>query len=119
MQGMIVDWIAHNAANLPDKTATVELPSGREQTYAQMHERVGRVAAWLISLGVKRGDRVGVLAQNISLALWTTAAGLLTAVPCVAVYYGFRNTANRIVLRMEAITMELVKDLRNVEVVEG
>ena len=35
----------------------------------------------------------------------------------MAVYYAFRNTANRIVLRMEAITMELVKDLRNVEVV--
>ena len=64
MQGMNVDWIAHKAANLPDKTATVELPSGRWQSYSEMHERVGKVAAWLISLGVKRGDRVGVLALN-------------------------------------------------------
>lgn len=61
---------------------------------------------------------MGVLATNISQALWTTATGLVIAVPCVTLYYTFRNNANRIVLRMEAITMELIKDLRNVEVVE-
>ena len=60
---------------------------------------------------------VGVLAVNIAQALWTTAAGLCAAIPCVTTYYIFRNKANRIVLQMEAITMELVKDLRNVEVV--
>ena len=59
----------------------------------------------------------GVLATNISQALWTTAAGLVTAIPCVCTFYIFRNKSNRIVLQMEAITMELVKDLRNVEVV--
>ena len=64
MQGMIIDWIAHNALNLPNKTATIELPSGREETYAQMHDRVGRIADWLKGLGVERGDRVGVLALN-------------------------------------------------------
>ncbi len=61
---------------------------------------------------------VALLALNISQALWTTAFGLVVAIPCVATYYYFRNSANRIVLRMEAITMELVKDLRNVEVVD-
>ncbi len=61
---------------------------------------------------------VGVLAMNISQALFTTAGGLMVAVPCVAVYYIFRNSANKIVLRMEAMTIELIKDLRNVEVVE-
>jgi biopolymer transport protein ExbB len=61
---------------------------------------------------------VGVLAMNISQALFTTAGGLTVAVPCVAFYYTFRNTANKIVLQMEAMTMELIKDLRNVEVIE-
>jgi fatty-acyl-CoA synthase len=64
MHGMIVDWIAHNAANLPHKTATIELPSQRRRSYAEMHDRVGRIARWLIDLGVQRGDRVGVLAPN-------------------------------------------------------
>ena len=60
---------------------------------------------------------IGVLANNIAQALWTTAWGLVVAIPCVATYYIFRNNANRIVLRMEAITMQLVKDLRNVQVI--
>ena len=29
-----------------------------------MHDRVGRIAGWLTELGVKKGDRVGVLALN-------------------------------------------------------
>jgi biopolymer transport protein ExbB len=61
---------------------------------------------------------IAVLAQQISQALYTTAAGLTIAVPCIAAYYAFRNNANTIILRMEALTMELIKDLRNVEVVE-
>jgi biopolymer transport protein ExbB/TolQ len=61
---------------------------------------------------------MGALAINISQALYTTAAGLTIAVPCVAAYYSFRNNANTIILKMEAMTMELIKDLRNVEVVE-
>jgi len=64
MHGMIVDWIGFNAHNTPDRTATVELPSGRTQTYGQMNDRVGRVAQWLQSIGVKKDDRVGVLALN-------------------------------------------------------
>jgi len=60
---------------------------------------------------------IGALALIIGFALWTTAAGLASAIPCIATYYYFRNNANRIVLRMEAITMELVKDLRHVQVV--
>jgi biopolymer transport protein ExbB/TolQ len=58
------------------------------------------------------------LALDISQALFTTAGGLTISIPCVAFYYVYRNSANKIILRMEALTMELIKDLRNVEVVE-
>lgn len=60
---------------------------------------------------------VGALALSIAQALYTTAGGLVTAIPCVTMYYSLRNNANRLILRMEALTMELIKDLRNVEVV--
>ncbi|MDA1043617.1 MAG: MotA/TolQ/ExbB proton channel family protein [Verrucomicrobia bacterium] len=91
---------------------------------------VGNLAPMLGLLGTVQGmiaafsnlaggtPDVGLLAMNISQALYTTAGGLIIAVPCVAVFYAFRNMANMIVLKMEAMTMELIKDLRNVEVVE-
>ncbi len=60
---------------------------------------------------------VGALALAISQALWTTAAGLAVAIPAITVYYSIRNNANRLILRMQAMTVELIKDLRNVEVV--
>lgn len=71
------------------------------------------------SLAVQTGAaKTAALAMNISQALYTTAAGLFVAVPAVACYYIFRNKANRIILQMEGITIDLIKDLRNVEVVE-
>lgn len=59
-----------------------------------------------------------MLALNISQALYTTMAGLSVAVPAVAFYYYFRNRANNIILNMVIMTIDLIKDLRNVEVVE-
>ena len=61
---------------------------------------------------------VGALALAISQALWTTAGGLVVSIPSVTVFYAVRNSANRLILRMQALTFELVKDLRHVEVVE-
>ena len=60
---------------------------------------------------------VGALALAISQALWTTAGGLTIAIPTITFYYSIRKNANRLILRMQAMTMELIKDLRNVEVV--
>lgn len=58
------------------------------------------------------------LAVNISMALSTTAAGLIVAIPAVAFFHYFRNRSTNIILGMEALTMDLLKNLRNVEVVE-
>lgn len=61
--------------------------------------------------------QTGLLALAISQALWTTAAGLCVAIPAIGSFTVFRNLANRLTLRMQAITLDLIKDLRNVEVV--
>jgi len=58
-----------------------------------------------------------MLALNIAQALYTTAAGLLAAVPALAFFYYFRNRATKVTLGMEALTLDLIKVLRNVEVV--
>ena len=60
----------------------------------------------------------GMLAMNIAQALWTTAAGLVVAIPAVSLYTYFKNRLSRIILSMEGLTMDLIKALRNVEVVE-
>ncbi len=60
---------------------------------------------------------VGALALAIAQALWTTAGGLTIAIPAITFYYSIRNNANRLIMRMQAMTMELIKDLRHVEVV--
>ena len=60
-----------------------------------------------------------MLALNISHGLWATAIGLLVAVPAGIYYFFFKNRATRLILDMEAMTLDLTKSLRNVEVVES
>jgi len=61
------------------------------------------------------GD-AAALANSIGQALWTTAGGLIVSIPSITVFYSLRNNANRLILRMTAVTMELLNNLRNVEV---
>ncbi len=63
------------------------------------------------------GD-ASMLANSIGQALWTTAAGLCVSIPSITIYYSLRNKATRLIMRMTALTMELLKGLRNVEVVD-
>jgi biopolymer transport protein ExbB len=58
-----------------------------------------------------------MLAVNISHGLWATAIGLGTAVPATIFFYFFKNRSMGIILRMEALTLDMIKALRNVEVV--
>ncbi|WP_395154365.1 long-chain fatty acid--CoA ligase [Ilumatobacter sp.] len=58
------DWIAHHSAQRPNKEAIRDLGSGRTFTYAELDRRIDAMAAHLASIGIGRGDRVGVLAQN-------------------------------------------------------
>ena len=63
------------------------------------------------------GD-ASMLANSIGQALWTTAGGLIVSIPSITVFYSLRNKANRLIMRMTALTMELLKGLRNVEVLD-
>jgi len=59
------DWIIHHARLRPEKAAAVDLATGRRLSYAQLDERIARLAGHLRSVrGVSRGDRVAVLAAN-------------------------------------------------------
>jgi biopolymer transport protein ExbB len=68
------------------------------------------------TLGTEAGAaKNAMLAVNISQALYTTAAGLVVAVPALGFFAFFRNRATRIILSIEALTMELMKKMRQEE----
>lgn len=62
-----VDSISHHAKVAPDSIALVDLATEREFTYAQMNERVNRIAGFLQHrFKVSKGERVAVLSHNSS-----------------------------------------------------
>jgi fatty-acyl-CoA synthase len=80
MTDTVVDWVAHHARTTPRKVATIDLASNRRHSYAEMHDRVGRIAAFLRSAGIGKGDRVALIALNstdildIIFATWRVGA---------------------------------------------
>ena len=78
-----IDWISFHRSTSPLSKAQLDLASGRELTYHQLDERVGKVATVLKQLGIKRGDRVAYLAHNstdvsdLIFACWRIGASAL------------------------------------------
>src|SRR6516164_3769077 len=72
-------WIARRARRTPDRVAF--LHGDDRLTYAQLHDRITRLAHGLRGLGVRRGDRVAYLGPNHPAFLETLfAAGTLGAI---------------------------------------
>ena len=59
---VIADMIRRSAYHYPDKTAMIF--GDRKMTYAEMEGECNRVANALIDLGVRKYDRVAILAHN-------------------------------------------------------
>lgn len=76
MHTLVGDWLGRRALYTPDKEGLVVMPAAQNAgagipgaqplrlTFAQWNRRTNRMAHWLLHRGVRRGDRVGVLAQN-------------------------------------------------------
>ena len=61
----VPDWLAKHARQFPEKTALVDLHSGRRVSYARLNERASRFAEFMRECWqVKPGDRVAVLAHS-------------------------------------------------------
>ena len=60
---VIPDYIEKNARHYPDKVA-VKVVGGRSCTFSELRERIYRLANGLLGMGLKKGDRVAVLAEN-------------------------------------------------------
>ncbi len=61
------DWIQRHAERTPNKLALVDDATGRQFTFAQFNERANRLASFFRErLGLEKGDRLSILAQNSS-----------------------------------------------------
>ncbi len=60
---LIPDCVERNARLYPNKSAII-IPGDRTCTFLELQERVYRLANALSRLGVKKGDRVAILAEN-------------------------------------------------------
>ena len=52
------------AVTAPNKPALIDIPSNRRMSFGELDTRVRQLANALISAGMNKGDRVGVLAKN-------------------------------------------------------
>ncbi len=88
------DWVAYHASVKANHPAMIDLHSNRRFTYADMHERVGKVAAMLKSHGIKRGDRVAFLMLNSTDLMEVVFGCWRIGAICVAL--NFRLTASEL-----------------------
>ena len=62
---LIPDWLVKHAQQFPDKTALVDLHSGRQVGYAELNQRASRCAEFLRDQwALKAGDCIAVLAHS-------------------------------------------------------
>lgn len=59
-----LDWIGNRARLTPDAEAIADTSSQKTWSYAELNQRSTAAAAWLIKRGIKKGDRVALLAPN-------------------------------------------------------
>jgi len=59
------DWVTYHAERTPDRVALLSVNDGRSVTWAELDARVARLSGLLAGeCGVRRGDRVVVLAES-------------------------------------------------------
>ncbi|MFC0186749.1 long-chain fatty acid--CoA ligase [Fictibacillus aquaticus] len=85
-------FLTQNARNFPERFA-VEC-EGRSYTYGELNTAVNRLAHGLISLGVKKGDKVAIVMKNSDHFMISFFAA--AKIGAVVVPVNFRLTANEI-----------------------
>jgi acyl-CoA synthetase (AMP-forming)/AMP-acid ligase II len=81
----ITPYVFQRAAELADKPAIIDGPTGRSYTYGRLHGAILRVAGGLRAKGFRRGDVLAIMAPNlpeycIAFHAVTTIGGIATTV---------------------------------------
>ncbi|MGV2940738.1 class I adenylate-forming enzyme family protein [Mesobacillus sp. LC4] len=59
-----LDWLGSRAGLTPDAVAVADAGTDQEWSYREVNDRAKAIAVWLSEKGVKKGDRVALLAPN-------------------------------------------------------
>ncbi len=111
--------LARSVARLPDQEALVDWPSARRWTYAGLQAWANQVAAGLVALGVKKGDRVGIWSPNCPEWVAVQYGTALIGAILVNVNPAYRVTELEYVLRQSGVcclvsaTQHKTSDYRN------
>jgi len=62
---LLSEFVLRRVAELGDKPALIEGPTGRVVTYAELDDSVRRLAGGLVASGLARGDVVAIMAPNL------------------------------------------------------
>lgn len=85
MEIHLTDWVADNARRYGTSIAVDSLDTGDSVTWERLEDRVGRLAAVLGDLGISKGDRVGLIADDD----WRTIALQFACVRVGAIFTPF------------------------------
>jgi fatty-acyl-CoA synthase len=64
MEPNVAQILEHRARLTPNRVGVVEWESARRFRFSELEERACRLAAWLSYFGVKKGERVSIIALN-------------------------------------------------------
>lgn len=59
-----LDWLDNRARLSPEKDAIIDEKTNQAWTFKEVNTRAKSVASWLLSQGVRKGDRVALLSPN-------------------------------------------------------
>ena len=100
----VVDLLASHAKEFSQKTAIVAVNVDTDEantiSYAQLAPLVRQAAAWLSSLGIKRGDRFAILMHNVPEVLILELAGAIIGATTVPLDFK-RDTPDRKLFKLK------------------
>lgn len=88
------DLLTMRARLTPLRVGLVELETGERFSYVEMNARANRLANWMLSLGVEKGDRVSIIAKN-SMVYLDLFYGL-AKIGAIFTPYNWRLTSNEL-----------------------
>jgi fatty-acyl-CoA synthase len=103
---VIGDLVVNNARLFPHKIGIVDAQTGGRFTWREINDRVNRLANAMLDLGIRKGDRIGVISDNsIPCGEFHFAVAKIGALGCP---FNFRLNESQLEYIINDVTPKLV-----------